>query len=93
MGPTGTDDGEVGFQDRCTAAVAVEARAFFGLQLEQSQHSHGLAGGGHHPQFAVGPGQHEAGRTDLEHFDATVSQAGQELDHVEVGDQRVGQFH
>ncbi len=44
-------------------------------------------------QFAVGPGQHEARRTDLEHFDATVSQPGQELDHVEVGDQRVSQLH
>ncbi len=49
MGPTGADDGEVGFQDRGTAAVAVEARPLFGLQLEQFQHSHGLAGGSHHP--------------------------------------------
>jgi hypothetical protein len=92
LGPTGADHGEVGSQDRGTAAVAVEARAFLGLQFEQFQHSHGLAGGSHHPQLAVGPGQHEPRRTDLEHFDTAVSQPGQELDYVEVGDQRVGQL-
>ena len=78
---------------RPAAAVAVQAGAFPGLQLEQFQHAHGLAGGGHHPQLAIGTGQHEAGRPDLEHLDAAVGQQGQQFHHVEVGHERVCQLH
>ena len=85
--------GQVLVHDRLAGAVAVEARAFLGLQLEQLQHAHGLAGGGHHPQVAVGRDQHEPGRGDVEHVDAAVGEQRQQLDHVEVGDERVGQLH
>ena len=40
-----------------------------------------------------GPANMRPAAPDLEHLDATVSQPGQELDHVEVGDQRVSQLH
>ena len=86
-------DGEVLVHDRLAAAVTVQAGTFLGLQLEQFQEPHGLAGGGHHPQVAVGPGQHETGGGDVEHLDAAVGQPGQQLDHVEVRHQRVGQLH
>ena len=62
------------------------------MQLEQLQHPHRLAGGRHHPQVAVGGDQHESGGLDVEHVDATVGEQGQQLDHVEVGDEGVGQL-
>ena len=92
-GPAAVDRGQVLVHDRLAGAVAVEAGAFLGLQLEQLQHAHGLAGGGHHPQVAVGGDQHEPGGADVEHVDATVGEQGQQLHDVEVGDERVGQLH
>ena len=79
--------------DGLAAAVTVQARTFLRLQLEQFQDAHGLAGGGHHPQVAVRPGQHEPGGGDIEHVDAAVGQPGQQFDHVEVRHQRVRQLH
>jgi hypothetical protein len=76
--------------DRLAAAVAVQARAFLGLQLEQFQDPHGLSGGGHHPQVPVESNQHQASGPHVEHLDATVGEQAQQLDHVEVGHQRVG---
>ena len=52
---------------RAPRPVAVEARAFLGLKLEQLEHPHGLARRRHHPQAAVGCDQHQAGRGDVEH--------------------------
>ena len=43
--------GEVLVHDGLAGAEAVEARALLGLQLEQLQHAHRLAGRGHHPQI------------------------------------------
>ena len=63
------------------------------MQLEQLQHAHGLAGGSHHPQVTVWCDQHESSCADVEHFDATVGKQGQQVHHVEVGDERVGQLH
>ena len=48
-GPAAVDGGEVLVHDRLAGAVAVEARAFLGLQFEQLQDAHRLARGGHHP--------------------------------------------
>ena len=76
LGPAAVDRGQVVVHDRLAGAVAVEAGAFLGLQLEQLQHAHGLAGRGHHPQVAVGRGQHEPGGADVEHLDAAVGQHG-----------------
>jgi hypothetical protein len=65
-GPAARGHGEVCLDGRLAASVTVEARSFFGLQLEELQYPHGFAGGGHDPQFAVGLGQHEPGRADTE---------------------------
>ena len=93
QGPATGHRGQVGVHHRPPAQVAGQARAFLGLQLEQFQHPHGLAGRGHHPQLAVGPGQHEPGGADLEQLDAAVSQQGQQFHHVEVRYQGVCQLH
>jgi hypothetical protein len=76
-GPAAVDRGQVLVHHRLAGAVAVEAGAFLGLQFEQFQHPHGLAGGGHHPEVAFWCGQHEAGCSDIEHVDATVGKQGQ----------------
>ena len=92
-GPAAVGQGEVLVHDRPAAAVTVQARAFLGLQLEQLQDPHGLAGGGHHPQVAVGPANMRPAAADVEHVDAAVRQPGQQFDYVEVRHQRVGQLH
>ena len=79
--------------DRLTGPVAVEARALLGLQLEQLEQVNRLAGRGHHPQVALERGQQQSGGSDVEHLDAPVGEPGQQLDDIEVGDQRVGQLH
>ena len=91
-GPAAVDRGQVLVHDWLARPVAVEARAFLRLQLEQLQHAHGLAGGSHHPQVTVWCDQHESSGVDVEHVDATVSKQRQQLHHVEVGDERVGQL-
>ena len=40
-----------------------------------------------------GDDQHEAGRGDVEHVDATVGEQGQQLDDVELVDERVGELN
>ena len=54
-GPAARGHGEVCLDGRLAASVTVEARSFFGLQLEELQYPHGFAGGSHDPQLAVGP--------------------------------------
>ncbi len=78
---------------RLTGAEAVQARAVLRLDLEQLEHAHGLARGGHHPQVAVGRGQHQTGGADVEHVHTAVGQQRQQLHDVEVGDERVRQLH
>jgi len=92
-GPTMAVGGQIDFEDRLTGVVAVETRALAGLQFEQLQPAHRLAGGGHHPQITVGTDQHEPGGPDSQHLDATVGEQGQQLHDVEVRDERVGQLH
>ena len=46
-------------------AEALLARPFLGLQLEQFDQLHRLAGGGHQRQFAVGGGEHDAGSINI----------------------------
>ena len=92
-GPATVDRGQVLVHDRLAGAVAVEARAFLGLQLEQLEQAHRLAGRRHHPEVAVGRDEHQPGGGDVEHVDAAVGEQGEQLDHVEVVDQGVGQLH
>jgi hypothetical protein len=89
-GPAAVEGGQFLVHDWLPCPIAVEARAFLRLQLEQLQHAHSLAGGRHHPQVAVWGDQHESRGVDVEHVDATVSKQRQQLDNVEVGDERVG---
>ena len=51
--PPTVDRREVLVHDRRAGAVAVEARALLGLQLEQLQHAHGFAGRGHHSELPI----------------------------------------
>ena len=92
-GPAAVDRGQVLVHDWLTRSIAVEARALLRLQLEQFQHPHRLAGRRHHPQLPVGCDQHQSSCVDVEHVDAAISEKRQQLHHVEVGDQRVGQLH
>jgi hypothetical protein len=47
--PTAVGPGQVLVHDRRPTAVAVQARPLLGLQLEQLEHPHHLAGRRHHP--------------------------------------------
>ena len=51
--PAAVRGGQVLVHDRLAGAVAVEARSFLGLELEQLEQAHRLARRGHHPQLAV----------------------------------------
>ena len=76
--------------DRLPGTEGVQARAFLGLQLEQLQQAHRLAGGGHQPQAARGRSQHHPCGGDAEQTDAPVRQPGQQVHDVVVVDQGVG---
>jgi hypothetical protein len=84
--------GQVAVHDRLAGAVAVDAGTLPSLQLEELQDPHRLAGGGHHPQVAVGRHQHEPGGTHVQHVDASVGQKGQQFHDVKVGHQGIGQL-
>jgi hypothetical protein len=92
-GPAVVGGGEVLVEDGLAGAVAVQAGAFLGLDLEELQDAHGVAGGGHDPQVAFWRDEHEPGCSDIEHVDASVGEHREELDDVEVGHERVGQLH
>ncbi len=62
------------------------------MQLEQFQEPGGLAGRGHHTQFAPRVGKQQAGSGDVQQLDAAVRQYVQEVDDIEVGDHGVGQL-
>ena len=76
--------------DGLAGAEGVQARAFLGLQLEQLQQAHRLAGGGHQPQAARRRGQHHPGGGDAEQADAPVREPGQHVNDVIVVYQGVG---
>ena len=92
-GPAAIGAGQVLIHDWLARVVAVEARAFLGLQFEQLQHAHGFARGGHDPQVAIRCDQHESCRADVKDLDATVGQQCQQLDDIELSDKCVGQLH
>ena len=79
--------------DPLAGAVGVQAGPFLGLQLEDLQHPHRFAGRGHQAQLPVGGGEHHAGGGDAEQVHAPVGQAGQQVHHVVVVDQRVGHLY
>ena len=78
--------------DGMAAAVAVQAGSFLRLQLEQFDDAHGLVGGCHQSQLAVGGDEHDPGGGDVEDLDAAIRQGGQQVDDVEVVDEVVGEL-
>jgi hypothetical protein len=76
--------------DGLAGAEGVQAGPFLGLQLEQLQQPHRLAGGGDQSQAALGRGQHHSGGGDAEQVHAPVRQTGQQVDDVVVVDEGVG---
>ena len=86
-------DGQVGDRHRLAGAEAVHARTLVGLQLEQLQQPGAFRGGGHHLQRVLPVGQQQPGRGDAQQLHAPLGQHVQEVDHVEVVDERVGHLH
>ena len=76
--------------DRLAGPEGVKTGTFLGLQLEQLQQAHRLAGGGHQPQAARGRSQHHPGGGDAEQVNAPVRDPGQQVDDVIVVDEGVG---
>lgn len=85
--------GQIHLHDRLAGAVAVGARTFLRLQLEELYHPHRLAGRGHHPQIAAGGDEHDPGGRHVEYLDTAVGEQREQVDDVEFVDQRVGQLH
>ena len=92
-GPPGCGGGDVSGRHRPPGPEALQIRALVGLQLEQFQKPGPLGGGGHHVQHTVRVGQQQPRCGDAQQPRGTVGQRVQEVDHVEVRDERVGQLH
>lgn len=80
-------------EDGYAGEVRLEARSLLGLDLEQLEQAHGVARRSQDPELAVGAGDHEPGGVDVEELDAPVGQHGEQVDHVEVVDEGVGDLH
>ena len=81
---------EVGVDHRLHGPHAVQARTLPEPQLEQLEAAAGVVGGGHEPQLPAMVLQHDAHRVGPAHHGRVLTQRGQEVDHVEVGDEGVG---
>jgi hypothetical protein len=75
-----------------TGGEAVQAGAFVPLQFEQLQQVRRLVGVGDHLQGAALVVEHQAGGVGVDQFDAALGQDLQEVEDVELLDQRVGQL-
>jgi hypothetical protein len=78
--------------DRLSGPVAVEAGAFLVLELEQLKGAGPLAGGRHQLEVAARVGEQQAGFDGVEHFGGPRGEHVEELDHIEVVHEGVGQF-
>jgi len=76
--------------DELPGPERIQAGAFLGLQLEQLQQAHHLAGGRDQPQAARRRGQHHPGRGDAEHVYAPVRELGQQVNDVVVVNEGAG---
>jgi hypothetical protein len=92
-GPATAGGGEVLVHDHPAAPVTIGAGAHLALQLEQLHDGRGLTGGGHDPELAIGPSQHETSCPRIEHLDAAVSKQRQQFHHVEVRHQGARQLY
>lgn len=84
---------EIGDADGLSAVEAVQARALLALKLEHLQQSSRFRGCCHHVQHTPFVGQEQSCRGDVEELGALGGQSTEQLDHIEVTHQAVGQSH
>ena len=84
--------GQVDVDHGLAAGETVEAGALVGLQLVELEDPHGLRGRRHDLERTTRRSQHDPGGSDVDDLDAAVNETAEEIDHVEVLDQVVGQF-
>ena len=72
--------------------MAIEAGSLGCLQLEELDNAHCLTRRGGEPEVSFRCDEHQAGGRDVEHDDAAIDEQRQEINHVEVVDQRVGEL-
>ena len=80
---------QVGDGDGLAAGVAVDARTFVCLELEKFKIASLLGGGGQEPELAQRVGEQKSGGGDVEEVGALLGEVGQQVDDVEVVEQRV----
>jgi hypothetical protein len=80
---------DIDVRDRASGAERVEARAFVVLDLEKFEQPGSFARRRCEPELAITVGEHHPRGVDAEQFNASTGQDMQELDDVEVVDQRV----
>ena len=77
--------------DGLALSEGVEAGALVVLELEQLQQLGALVGGRHRVQRALPVGHHDPGGVDGQQLDTGDAQVVQQVDHVVVGDEGVGE--
>lgn len=82
--PPVTFFGQICHGDGFAMGIAVKARPFFGLQLEQLQPAGPFRSSGHQVETLPRVGQQQASCFHVEELRALFGEAGEELDHVEV---------
>ena len=90
-GPALDHGSNISDRDRLTGGVAVDARPFVGLQLEELELSGLLGGGGQQAQLLKRIGEQKPRGRDVEQLRATLGEPSQQVDHVEVVEQAVNE--
>lgn len=85
--------GQIGEDHGFAAAVAVEARSFVILELEQFQQLRLAARRGDHLQRAAGVAEEYPRPAGVQYVHAPFAEPRQQFHHIEVGDEGVGQLH
>lgn len=80
-------------RERLARPEALQTRAFLVLQLEELQRSGPFIRGGHQVQRATGVGQKNPGFGRIQALESPMDEEIEEIHHVEVIDQRVGQLN
>jgi hypothetical protein len=89
LGPSVDGHGEVLVHDRLAGAKTLGTRAFFGLPLEQLQHTHRIAGRGDDPQLSRRRKQHDPGGANIEDVHTPIGEQGQQIYDVKVVNESV----
>ena len=91
-GPTAVDLIEVDVDHGLPAAVTVRAWTLIRLLLEDLQDAHCVTRRSRASKLAVRRAQHDPRSGHVEDLDATLGDHREEIDHVEIIDQHVGQL-